>query len=93
MTSSFQLFTWNFFDPYHSGVLFVGHKLPVDVRMDPGGGPNLITFLYFLVDEGIDDPNTTINGLSPAHQPNAILMALRWRADDCPTLNTGLVAL
>ena len=72
MTSSFPLFTWNFFDPCHSGVLFVGHKLPVDVRMDPGGGTNLITFPYFLVDDGIDDPNTTINVPSSAHQGNAV---------------------
>ena len=34
------------------------------------GGPNLITF--FLVDEGIEDPNTDINGPSSAHQRNAI---------------------
>ena len=93
MTSLFPLFTWNFFDPCHSGVLFVGHKLPVEVRMDPGGCPNLITFLYFLFDDGIDDPNTTINGLSPAHQRNAILMAFRCWTDDGLTLNAGLVAL
>ena len=33
-------------------------------------GRNLITF--FLVDEGIEDPNTTINGPSSARQRNAI---------------------
>ena len=61
--------------------------------MDPEsfvrGGPNLITFFFsfFLVDEGIDDQNTTINGPSSTRQRNAILMAFRWRADDCQTLN------
>ena len=39
------------------------------------GGPNLITF--FLVDEGIEDPNTAINGPSSARQRNAIYMAGR----------------
>ena len=34
------------------------------------GGPNLIT--YFLVEEGIEDPNITINGPSSASQRNAI---------------------
>ena len=34
------------------------------------GGPNLITF--FLVDEGMEDPNTAINGLISAGQLNAI---------------------
>ena len=36
------------------------------------GGPNLITFL---VDEGIKDPNTAINGPSSARQQNAIELA------------------
>ena len=34
------------------------------------GGPNLITF--FLVDKGIEDPNTAINGPSLARQRNPI---------------------
>ena len=34
------------------------------------GGPNLITF--FLVDEGIEDPNITLNGPSSARQRKAI---------------------
>ena len=34
------------------------------------GGPNLITF--FLVDEGMEDQNTAINGPSSARQRNAI---------------------
>ena len=57
----------------------------------------------FLVDEGREDPHSTISGLSSASQRNAILMAFRWRvddemafrwrADDGPTLNAGLVTL
>ena len=41
-------------------------------------------FLCFLVDEGKEDPNSTKAG----HH-----MAFRWRADNSPTLNAGLVAL
>ena len=55
------------------------------------GGPNLIT--VFLVDEGIEDLNTAINGPSSACQQNATSMAFGWWADDGPTLNAGLVAL
>ena len=55
------------------------------------GVPNLITF--FSVDEGIEDPNSRLNGPSSAHQRNAIEMVLHWRADDGPSLNAGLVAL
>ena len=47
----------------------------------------------FLVDDGIKDPNTAINGPSWACQWNSIEMVLPWRADDDPTLNAGLVAL
>ena len=39
------------------------------------GGPNVIKFLFvclFLVEEGIEDPNTAINGPSSACQRNAI---------------------
>ena len=39
------------------------------------------------------DPNTTKIRPSSARQRNAIVMAFRWRADDGPTLNAGLVAL
>ena len=53
------------------------------------GGPNLTScFINILVDEGTDDPNTTISGslgLS-ARQRN-------WRADDSSTVNAGFVAL
>ena len=43
------------------------------------GGSTLTA--VFLVDERIDDPNTTKSG------------SFRWWADDGPTLNAGLVAL
>ena len=39
-------------------------------------------FDFFLVDEGREDQNTTIGGPS----------SFRWRADNGPTLNAGLVA-
>ena len=42
----------------------------------------------FLLDEGIEDPNTTKKMPSSARQ-----RAFRWRADDGQTLNTGLVAV
>ena len=48
-------------------------------------------FFLLLVDEGRDDHYTTKNGPSSAYQRNAIEMAFRWRADDGPTLNAGLV--
>ena len=56
-------------------------------------GSNLTTF--FLVDEGREDPNTTISGPSSARQQNAIkwLFARVLIMDDGPTLNAGLVAL
>ena len=59
-------------------------------------GSNFENVLFsFLVDEGREDPNTTIRGPSLAHQRNAstVQMAFRWRADDGLTLNAGLVAL
>ena len=40
-----------------------------------------------------DDPNTILSGPSSARQRNAIYMAFRWRANDGPTLNAGLVDL
>ena len=57
------------------------------VRGDPCGG------CFFLVDGGIEDPNTAINGPPSASQQNAIEMAFPWRADAGPTLNAGLVSL
>ena len=48
--------------------------------------------VFFIVDEGIEDPNTTINGPSSARQQKA-----KWRFAggpiDGPTLNIDLVAL
>ena len=55
-----------------------------------GGGSNFDN--VFLVDEGREDPNTTISGPSSARQQNAIKMVFRWCANDGPTLNAGLVA-
>ena len=49
-------------------------------------------FLKNFLAEGRADPNTTIRGPSSACQRNAIYMAFCWRADDGPTLNSGLVA-
>ena len=57
------------------------------------GGPTFTTPVIFLFGEGREDPNTTISGPSSTRQRNAILMAFRWRADDDPILNAGLVAL
>ena len=42
---------------------------------------------WALVDEEREDPNTSISGPSSARQRNAIEMAVRWCADDGPTLN------
>ena len=52
--------------------------------MDPesfarGGGG----YLFFLLDEGREDPNTTKSGPSSARQRNTIQMAFRWRAYHC----------
>ena len=47
-----------------------------------------------VVNEGREDPNTTISGPISARQRNAIYMAFHWRANDGPlTLNAGLVVL
>ena len=58
-----------------------------------GGGVQLWQriLLFFLVDEGRENPNTTLRGPSFARQRNK--MAFRWRANDGPTLNAGLKAL
>ena len=42
-----------------------------------------------ILDKFLVDPNIIISGSSSARQRNA----LRWRVDDGPTLNAGLVAL
>ena len=56
------------------------------------GGPTLMGF-FFLLDEGREDPNTTLSGPSWTHQLNAIKSVIHLRADDCPTLNAGLAQL
>ena len=56
------------------------------------GGPTMTAFYYSFA-EGREDPNTTISGPSSARQRISISMAFRWRADDGPTLNAGLLAL
>ena len=48
--------------------------------------------VFFLVDEGWEDPNTTVSGPSSARQRYAIQMAFHWHADDSSTLNAGSVA-
>ena len=47
------------------------------------GGPTLTTF-FLTVDEGREDPSTTLSGPSSARQR---------RVDDGPKLNAGLVAM
>ena len=49
----------------------------------------LSELVSFLVDEGILDPNTTINGQSSARKQKAIPMVVRWRANDGPTMNAS----
>ena len=53
-------------------------------------GSNFVVFFFFffLVDEGREDPSTTISGPSSARQRNAVSLA----CDDGPTLNAALVA-
>ena len=46
-----------------------------------------------LVDEGREDPSTTLSRKSSARRQKAILMAFCWHADGGPTLNAGSVAL
>ena len=58
------------------------------------GGSTLTEFyLFVLVDEGREDPNTTISWPSSACQRNAIKMAFRTHTNDGPTSNAGLVCL
>ena len=52
---------------------------------------NRFVFVIFVSGEGREDPNTTYSGPSSARQRNAIYMAFRWRADNGPTLNAGLI--
>ena len=50
-------------------------------------GSNFDNVVVFLVDEGWEDPNTTVSRPSSEKRHGVSL-----RADDGPTLNTGLVA-
>ena len=61
--------------------------------MDPEIVREIETTFFFLVDEGKKDPNTTKSGPLSARQRNAMQMAYRWRTDNGPTLNAGLVAV
>ena len=73
-------------------ILVMAAHLPcADPESFVRGGPTLTTF-FFLVNEGRDDPNTTING---HHRPasETPFLAFCWRADDGPTLNACLQAL
>ena len=47
----------------------------------------------FLDNDGSEGPNNTKIGPSSTRQRNVIEMAFRWRDDNGPTLNAGLVAL
>ena len=49
------------------------------VRGEGGGGPTLTTFVFVLIDEGRDDPNTTKSGPSSARQRKAITAGNQWR--------------
>ena len=51
--------------------------------------------VFILVDEEREDLSTTVSGPSSAASETPLwrfAMAFRWRADDGPTLNAGLVA-
>ena len=61
------------------GVMVPGRVSCSGTRADPD--------LFFLTDEGREDPNITINRPSSARQRNVILMAFRWRAVNGPSLN------
>ena len=54
-----------------------------------GSNSDVFFFFFFFFDEGKEDPNSTKTG----HNRPANETPFRWRADDDPTLNAGLVAL
>ena len=72
---------------------FCSYAVSTKISCAACADPESFIRLTFLVDEGREVPNTTISGPSLARQGNAIEMAFRWHADDCPILNAGLVAL
>ena len=47
--------------------------------------------VFFLVDKGMEDTTTTINGPSLDRQRNTIEMAFHWWADDGPTLGSFVI--
>ena len=73
---------------WDKSVAILGFISCADPESFVSGGPTSATFFsVFLVDEGREDPNTTISEPSSAHQ-----RTFRWRADDDQLLNAGLVA-
>ena len=50
---------------------------------------NLNVLFFNVVDEGWEDPNTTISGPSSALKEMPRKWLFRWHADDGPTLNAG----
>ena len=68
-------------------------KLVLDVYAFHARIQNVLSEWVQLFYERREDPDTTKSGSSSARQRNAIEMAFRWRVDDGPTLNVGLVAL
>ena len=69
----------------------IQYRSCADPESSVRGDPTLTTF--FLLDEGREDPNTTLSGPSLARQGNVIKMAFRWRANDGPTLNADFAQL
>ena len=57
------------------------------------GVPTVKGFFVFLVDDGREDPNTTISGPLSARQRKPFKWRFFWYAGHGPTLNAGLVAL
>ena len=48
------------------------NKTCADPERFARGGPNLITYIFFKVNEEIEDPNIKVNGPSSTRQRNAI---------------------
>ena len=56
-------------------------------------GVQLKCSFFNVVDEGWEDPNTTISGPSSAFKEMPRKWLFRWHTDDGPTLNAGSGAL
>ena len=52
-----------------------------------------INLYNVFLDDGREDPNSTKSRPSSARLRNAIEMAFRWRVENGPSLNVGLVVL